>query len=115
MGDGSAELSSRDPADFSEVRRVTVTDGARPVKRLNELEWVEGRVYANVYLTSRVVVINPQDGVVQAELDLTPLFRKARDQVQAGVANGIAWDSKARRLFITGKNWPAIYEIKVRQ
>ncbi len=115
MSDGSAELSFRDPADFSEVRRVTVTDGARPVKRLNELEWVEGRVYANVYLTSRVVVINPQDGVVQAELDLTPLFRKARDQVQAGVANGIAWDSKARRLFITGKNWPAIYEIKVRQ
>lgn len=115
MSDGSADLSFRDPADFSEVRRVTVTDAGLPLKRLNELEWIEGRVYANVYLTSRVVVINPQDGVVQAELDLTPLFRKAREQVQAGVANGIAWDNKARRLFVTGKNWPAIYEIEIRK
>ena len=113
MSNGSADLSFRKPDDFSEVRRVTVTDDGRPVKRLNELEWIEGRVYANVYLSNRVVVIHPQDGVVQAELDLAPLLERARERVQAGVVNGIAWDNKARRLFVTGKNWPAVYEIEV--
>lgn len=114
MSDGSAVLRFRAPDDFRVVRRVTVTENGRPLKRLNELEWVEGDIYANVYLQDRIVAINPQDGVVRAALDLSSLAQKARAEVDAGVLNGIAWDAATRRLFVTGKNWPAVYQIEWR-
>ena len=112
MSDGSAVLRFRAPDDFRIVRRVTVTENGRPLKRLNELEWVEGSIYANVYLQDRIVAINPHDGVVHAALDLSSLAQKVRAEVDAGVLNGIAWDAATRRLFITGKNWPAVYQIE---
>ena len=114
MSDGSAVLYFRKPDDFSVARRVTVTEHGRPLKRLNELEWVEGSIYANVYLQDRIVAIDPQDGVVRAALDLSPLARQVRAEARAGVLNGIAWDAATRRLFITGKNWPAVYQIEWR-
>lgn len=110
MSDGTAELRFLDPATLAERRRVAVTAGGRPVMRLNELEWVNGEVYANVWMTGFIVRIDPASGRVAGVIDLRPL---AGENVGDGdnVLNGIAYDAAGDRLFVTGKNWPRLYEI----
>lgn len=110
MSDGSAELRFLDPESFQENSRVSVADGDQLVKWLNELEYVEGEVYANVWQTDLIVRISPDTGEVLGWIDLAGL---RGDEPRAGVLNGIAYDSDGRRLFVTGKNWPELFEIEL--
>jgi glutamine cyclotransferase len=111
MSDGTSTLRFLDPATFGVTRRVTVMDGGRPVDHLNELEVVDGLVFANVWLTDRIAIIEPATGRVAGWLDLRGLAPAGAGG--NAVLNGIAYDSAARRLFITGKLWPTLYEIRV--
>lgn len=110
MSDGSAQLRFLDPATLQERRRLTVTMGGRPVDRLNELEFINGEVFANVWQTAQIVRIDPASGNVTGIIDLTPLVRE-NGGGNADVLNGIAYDAERDRLFVTGKNWPRLYEI----
>ena len=112
MSDGSAELRFLD-ADFNERRRVEVTDGDTPVTGLNELEFVEGDLYANVWPTERIAILNPETGQVRGWLDLSDILPVVFRGPRTDVLNGIAYDAQSRRLFVTGKRWPRLFEIEV--
>ena len=112
MSDGTEYLRFLDPATFAERRRVRVAVGGTPLKNLNELEYVKGEVFANVWQTDYVARIDPKTGSVNGYIDfrglLTPREREATD-----VLNGVAYDEKTDRLFITGKLWPRVYEVRI--
>jgi glutaminyl-peptide cyclotransferase len=112
VSDGSANLRFLDPDSLKELSRVQVTENGKPLEKLNELEYINGEVWANVWYTNFIVRINPQTGVVVSKLDLSKLNeqRSADD-----VLNGIAWDAAAKRLFVTGKLWQQLYEINVKE
>ena len=112
MSDGTPELRFLDPETLKETGRVTVTDEGAPVSNLNELEWVKGELYANIWQTDRIVRIDPKTGRVVGHIDLTGLL-PASDVVrgQTDVLNGIAYDARGDRLFVTGKNWPKLFQI----
>ncbi|HYI14995.1 MAG TPA: glutaminyl-peptide cyclotransferase, partial [Thermomicrobiales bacterium] len=114
MSDGSSTLFFRDPETFAEIRHVEVLDGDEPVTRLNELEWVNGEVWANVWQTDQIVRIDPATGSVLGWIDLTGLLQP-EDQAGADVdvLNGIAVDEATGRIFVTGKLWPVLYEIEL--
>lgn len=112
MSDGSAEIRCWDPVTLREVRRFTVRDAGSPVKRLNELEYVHGEIFANVWTTDRVVRISPKDGRVLGWIDLSGLL-SPEERAEADVLNGIAYDILGDRLFVTGKLWPKLFEIKI--
>jgi glutamine cyclotransferase len=112
MSDGTADLRFLDPETFKQRRRITVTDGGRPVTRLNELEYVKGQVFANIWTTDRVARVDPVSGSVLGWIDLRGLL-PARDRVSDAVLNGIAYDEARDRLFVTGKLWPSLFEIKI--
>lgn len=112
MSDGSDRLRWRDPGDFRVLGEVRVHAGPRSVTRLNELEWVDGTVYANVWLTDCVVRIDPDGGGVTAVLDLAPLRpRMPRLDALDAVANGIAYRDDRATLLVTGKLWPRLFEL----
>ncbi len=119
MSNGSATLSFRDPATFAVTRTIEARDGDRPVSQLNELEWVNGEIYANVWQTDSIVRINPQSGAVIGWINLHGIFsgsdrgRYLKPGQTIDVLNGIAWDDSTRRLVVTGKWWPRIYQITV--
>ncbi|WP_129790603.1 glutaminyl-peptide cyclotransferase [Sphingosinicella sp. CPCC 101087] len=113
MSDGTAQLRFLDPETLAEQRRVTVTDGGTPVPRLNELEWVNGEVFANVWMTPMIARIDPTDGRVTGWIDLTELVRETSGASRDSVLNGIAYDAAGDRLFVTGKYWPRLYEIDI--
>ena len=112
MSDGSDALYFRDPVTFAELSRIQVRDGATPVTRLNELEYVQGEVWANVWLTDRVARIDPQTGQVTGWIDLSGLL-SPQEQAAADVLNGIAYDPQTDRVFVTGKLWPKLFEIEL--
>jgi len=112
MSDGSAQIRFWDPHTLRETRRVTVHDGDAAVERLNELEIVGGEIYANVWLTDRIVRISPNDGRVLGWIDLSGLLSPA-ERTHADVLNGIAYDAAGKRLFVTGKLWPKLFQIEV--
>ena len=114
MSDGSEYLRFLDPLTFGEVDRVRVTGVGQPVKNLNELEYVKGEVLANVWMTDYIARIDPASGRVKAYLDLRGL-QPARDVSADAVLNGIAYDAANDRLFVTGKLWPRVFEIKISQ
>jgi glutaminyl-peptide cyclotransferase len=115
MSDGTAELRLLDPATLAEVGRIKVTADGRPVTQLNELEWVKGEVWANIWQTDRIARIDPKTGRVKAWIDLRGLLDRSRPEAAgADVLNGIAYDAATDRLFVTGKLWPKVFEIKVR-
>ncbi|HST37650.1 MAG TPA: glutaminyl-peptide cyclotransferase, partial [Allosphingosinicella sp.] len=105
MSDGTNELRFLDPATLAERRRIAVTINGRPVANLNELEWVHGEVFANVWMSPYIVRIDPASGNVTGVIDLTPLVAENRSD-EDGVLNGIAYDAARDRLFVTGKLWP---------
>ena len=110
MSNGSSTIAFRDPRTFEVLDEIEVTDDGEPVSMLNELEWVEGEIFANVWQTNDVVRIDPDTGEVVGRLDLTAL----KEQQQEGeVTNGIAYMESEDRLFVTGKLWDAIYEIEL--
>jgi glutamine cyclotransferase len=112
MSDGTSRLRFLDPETLKETGGVTVTDEGRPVDQLNELEWVKGEIYANIWQTDRIARIDPATGKVKGWIDLTGLLPEA-DRAQADVLNGIAYDAEADRLIVTGKLWPRLYEIRL--
>jgi len=113
MSDGSAQLRFWDPETLRETGRVTVTGDGGPVDQLNELEWIKGEVYANVYQTNRIARIDPASGKVTGWIDLTGILGPADRVRPVDVLNGIAYDSGTDRLFVTGKLWPKLFEIRL--
>jgi glutamine cyclotransferase len=112
MSDGTPALRFLDPDTFAETGRVLVRDGDRPIDDLNELEFVRGEVYANVWLTDRIAIIAPSSGRVTGWIDLAGL-RPSTNAPGDDVLNGIAYDARGDRLFVTGKLWPRLFEIKL--
>ena len=111
--DGTDTLRFRNPATFHELRHITVHDGTRAVTELNELEYVHGEIFANVWHTDTIARISPQDGHVLAWIDLAGLLPDADRLNAESVLNGIAYDPATDRLFVTGKQWPMIFQIKL--
>ncbi len=114
MSDGTPQLRLWNPETLQETGRITVTADGEPVKDLNELEWVKGEIYANIWQTDRIARINPADGKVVGWIDCTGLLSQAGETSGSeDVLNGIAYDAKANRLFVTGKKWPKLFEIRL--
>ena len=113
MSDGTPTLHFLDPETFQETGAVEVYDQEGPVNRLNEMEYIQGEVYANVWQTDRIALIDPDSGWVRAWVDLSGLLSEEDRHQGADVLNGIAYDSQQGRLFVTGKLWPKIFEIKL--
>lgn len=112
MSDGSSTLYFMDPSTFQLLRKVDVKSAEVPVSRLNELEYVNGQIYANVWQTPRIAIIDPNTGLVTAWLDLSTLTQQ-HTRNPDHVLNGIAYDALSKRLFVTGKQWNVIYEIEI--
>jgi glutamine cyclotransferase len=112
MSDGSATIRFRDPQTFAVTREIEVLDNGVPLAMLNELEYIDGEIWANIWYDDRIARISPTDGKVLGFIDLSPLYPKSARGSEA-VLNGIAYDATAKRLFVTGKNWPQLYEIEV--
>lgn len=114
MSDGSAQIRVWDPTTLKELRRLTVNNAGRPIDQINELEYINGEIYANVWQTDSILRISPTDGRVLGIIDLSPLSAATlKEAPDADVLNGIAYDALNKRLFVTGKLWPKIYEIQV--
>lgn len=114
MSDGSDALTFLDAKTQAAVRTIRVRDAGRAVSQLNELEWVDGEVWANVWMTDRIARISPVTGEVKAWIDLSPLWPRNQRTPPADVMNGIAYDKATHRIFVTGKKWPRLYQIAVR-
>ncbi|HUR27217.1 MAG TPA: glutaminyl-peptide cyclotransferase [Planctomycetota bacterium] len=113
MSDGSDALVFRDPKTFAEVRRVHVRAQGKPLAQLNELEVVDGEIWANVWTQEFIARVDPATGNVQGIVDLRGLFDRRVIAHPDAVLNGIAYDAKAKRLFVTGKLWPKLFEIEI--
>jgi len=103
-----------DPRTLKEKRRIAVTLNGRPIDQINELEWVDGTILANVWHTPYLIRIDPRSGKVTQIVDLRPVVAQVPVSDPEGVANGIAYDPATRRLFVTGKLWPKLFEIKLK-
>lgn len=114
MSDGSPYLRFLDPKTLAEIGRVRVTLDGRPLAQLNEIEWVEGEVFANIWQTDYVARIDPVSGKVKALIDLAALDGGPNEDGVDNVLNGVAYDVKAKRLFVTGKNWSRLFEIRLK-
>ena len=114
MSDGTSTLRFLDPKAFTVIGQVQVADGAVTVRDINELEFIDGQVYANVWLTDRIAIISPDNGRVTAWINLAGLIAK-RELSNDAVLNGIAYDAQRKRLFVTGKLWPSLFEIRIRR
>jgi glutamine cyclotransferase len=112
MSDGTAQIRRWDPATLQEQQRITVRDGVREIASLNELEWVKGEIYANVWQTDLIARISPEDGRVVGWIHLDGLL-DGSERAQDKVLNGIAYDAAKDRLFVTGKLWPTLFEIQL--
>lgn len=113
MSNGSDKIYVRDPQTFNILSTIDVKMDGKPVEYLNELEWIEGEIWANVYTTDIIVRIDPKTGVVTGVVNLTNLLPKEQRTPQTDVLNGIAYDAQAKRIFVTGKNWSKLYEIQL--
>ena len=114
MDDGTPEIRFWDPDTLKEISRLPVTADGQPVKNLNELEWVKGEIYANIWETDRIARIDPKTGKVVGWIDLENILPAGeRTPGSDSVLNGIAYDAEHDRLFVTGKNWPKLFEIKL--
>jgi glutamine cyclotransferase len=113
LSDGSATLHFLDPATLHEIRRISVTSGGAPVTQLNELEYIHGQVYANIWYSDRIARISPTTGRVLGWIDLSGLLPADQQAGRDAVLNGIAYDEAHDRVFVTGKLWPRLFEIKI--
>ncbi len=111
--DGSSTLTFRNPETFQPVRTLTVHDGLSAVEKLNELEFIQGEIYANVWHDDRIARISPDDGHVIAWINLAGLLPQEKKVDAESVLNGIAYDAARDRLFVTGKQWPTVFQIKI--
>ncbi|MBQ6882039.1 MAG: glutaminyl-peptide cyclotransferase [Alistipes sp.] len=113
MSNGSATLYRLDPETFRREAAITVTLRGEPVPYLNELEWIDGKIWANVYLTDQILIIDPQTGKAEGVIDLSELLPASERTPSTDVLNGIAYDAATKRIFVTGKRWPKLYEIEL--
>jgi glutamine cyclotransferase len=111
MSNGSAKLQFIDPKTYRVAREITVADGGNAIGQLNELEFIEGEIFANIWHTNRIIRIDPKSGKVLGTLDLTDIHAKESITHPDHVLNGIAYDTETQALFVTGKCWPKIYQI----
>lgn len=111
MSDGSDAIRVLDPTTMAELRRITVTADGKPLDNINEMEWVDGEILANIWLTNVIARIDPKTGHVTGWIDLSALTAKVDPKDSNAVPNGIAWDARGQRLFVTGKNWPTLFQI----
>lgn len=112
QSDGSSTLWFRDPESFAPLRQLEVHEGPRPQTALNELEWAEGRIWANVWLMDRLVAIDPQSGALLARVDAFGLLDES-ERAAADVMNGIAYDPERKLFYVTGKFWPKLFEVRL--
>ena len=112
MSDGTSQIRVWDPATLHEIRRIDVHDGPAPVPMLNELEYVRGEIYANVWQTDRIARISPADGRVLGWIEVRGLLSPS-ERLHTDVLNGIAYDAAGNRLFVTGKLWPKLFQIEL--
>jgi len=110
MSDGSNLLYFLDPETFQVFGQIKVRDGENAIRGINEMEYINGEIYANIWPTSRIAIISPETGIVRAWIDLKGLLPES-DRAGTDVLNGIAYDPEGDRLFVTGKNWPSLFEI----
>ncbi len=115
LSDGSNKLKFLNPSSFRVTRTISVIDGTSPVHQLNELEFIKGEIYANVWHADRIAVIDPQTGRVKAWIDLTGLMPEGELRDEEAVLNGIAYDQSNDKFYVTGKLWPRLFEIKVKR
>jgi len=113
LSDGTPDIRILSPETFQEKRRLRVHDGATPIDQLNELEFVEGQIFANVWHSNRIARISPRTGEVVGWIDLTGLLSPIYRLAPEAVLNGIAYDPNGKRLFVTGKLWPNVFEIRL--
>lgn len=114
MSDGTPTLRVLDPSNMQQIDSIAVTDDGQPLQNINELEWVRGEIYANVWMTDRIARIDPKTGHVLGWIDLSGLLDTSKlDDPQDDVLNGIAYDAQHDRLFVTGKRWPKLFEIRL--
>ena len=115
LSDGSNRIRFIDPDSFKATRTIAVMDGKTPVTEINELEFVNGEIYANIWHDDRVAAVDPQTGRVKAWIDLSGLLKPGDTSDPEAVLNGIAYDQSSGRLFVTGKLWPKVFEIKIKR
>ena len=115
LSDGSNRIRFLDPDSFRVTKTIAVKDGQTPISQLNELEFVNGEIYANIWHDDRIVAIDPETGRVTAWIDLRGLLQPGDTTDPEAVLNGIAWDQSSNRLFVTGKLWPRLFEIKIKR
>ena len=113
LSDGTAMLRFLDPATFAVVKEIEVLDAGVPVNNINELEFIRGEVYANIWQTDKIIRIDPQTGLVLGRIDLEGLLPDGERQPETDILNGIAYLAEEDRLFVTGKYWPYLYEIRL--
>lgn len=113
MSNGTSTIYRINPATFSRESKVTVTLRGAPLEMINELEWIDGKIWANVYTTDQIVIINPKTGVVEGVIDLAGLQKEEDTFADTDVLNGIAYDAATGRILLTGKRWNKIYEIEI--
>ncbi len=113
MSDGTPNITVRNPSTFAVERTVAVRREGRPVRHINEMEWIEGRLWANIYLTNEIVIIDPADGRVEGVVDFTGIASQLTVDATTDVMNGIAYDPATKRIFVTGKNWNRLFEIEI--
>ena len=113
MSDGSSTIKFRDPDSFKVVREIRVRDGDTPVGHLNEMEFIKGEIWANVFTEDMIVRISPKNGKVTGWINLSVLRSYLPRNAQVDVINGIAYDAKEDRIFVTGKYWPNVFEIQL--
>lgn len=114
MSDGTNIIYFLDPEMFTVNRQLEVYDHKGPANSLNELEYIEGKIWANRYYTDEIVIIDPESGKVLSRIDLKGILKTADRRPSTDVLNGIAWDSEGKRIFVTGKYWPKLFEIRIR-
>jgi glutamine cyclotransferase len=111
MSNGTDQITVRNPADFAVTRTISVTMNGKPVTRLNELEWVEGEIWANVWQSDQIVRIDPEQGKVIGVIDLTGILPEQEKGPNTDVLNGIAFLKEQNMLLVTGKNWPLMFQL----
>jgi glutamine cyclotransferase len=115
MSDGTNLIRFIDPVNYKTERAIKVYDGDRPLTKLNELEYIHGEIYANIWETDWIVRLDPQTGKILGWIDLKDLLPRADRSAQTDVLNGIAYDGASDRLFVTGKLWPKLYQIRLKK
>lgn len=116
MSDGTNMLRFIDPETMETVRTISVNlDGGKPIGELNELEYIEGEVWANVWMTNFIVRIDPSNGKIKGIIDASPLESRVAGYADRDVLNGIAYDAETKKIYLTGKNWPYLFEVAIKE